>query len=118
MHYKPFKRGPGVLRDTGSQLPYRDPLAVERIVGRIRKAVQVGTAFWDWPICKAFPTWNQFHEQLAQERVDAEKEGREPHAAAAPPKLLAYQQKQIDDYGELIGTREAMGLGPQKYKKK
>ena len=85
MHYKPNKLGPGVLRDTGQVLPYRDPQAVERIVGKVRKAVQIGTGFFEWPIWKAYPTWNQFNEQLAQERADAEKEGRDPHPSAAPP---------------------------------
>lgn len=95
----PYK--PGILRpDKSAILPYRDPLFVDKVVGKIRKAVQVGTGFWEWPLWKAHPTWAQYNEQLAQERVDAEKEGREPHRAVAPPPPgLHGNDKSSMDYG-------------------
>jgi hypothetical protein len=66
-------------------IPYRDPLTVEKIVGKIRKAVQIGTAFFDWPLWRAYSTWDQYNEQLAVERAAAEKAGRAPHPSVAPP---------------------------------
>jgi hypothetical protein len=66
-------------------IPYRDPGAVERIVGKIRRAVQVGTGFYAWPLWQRYPTWHQYNQQLADEREAAEKAGRAPHPSVAPP---------------------------------
>ena len=68
-------------------MPYRDPTAVERIVGKRRKAVQIGTGFYPWPLWQAYPTWQQYNEQLANERVAQEKAER---AAKAPPYKPGY----------------------------
>jgi hypothetical protein len=113
----PYK--PGYLRDdTTVVLPYRDPTVIERLVGKKRAAVQIGTGFWEWPLWQAYPTWCQFNEQLANERTAAQKENRAAHPAASEPKLGGYEKHQRDAYGEQIGARVAMGIPPQKYKPK
>lgn len=66
-------------------IPYRDPLTIERIVGKIRKAVQLGTGFYDWPLWKRYPTWHQYNQQIADEREAAAKAARPAHRSAAPP---------------------------------
>lgn len=66
-------------------LVYRDPEAIERDVGKKRKAQQVGTSFFDWPLWQRYPSRVQFDEQLAAEREAAEKAGRPAHLAAAAP---------------------------------
>jgi hypothetical protein len=36
-------------------LPYREDAAVDKVVGKKRAAVQIGTAFWDWPLWRRYP---------------------------------------------------------------
>jgi hypothetical protein len=66
--YKPDKSLSGGITDTGVTLPYRDSTVVDTIVGKRRRAQQVGTGFYEWPLWKAYPTWNQFNELLAKDR--------------------------------------------------
>ena len=54
MHYNPVRLLDGGVRDTGANLPYRDESVVDRIVGVRRKAQQIGTAFYDWPLWQAY----------------------------------------------------------------
>jgi hypothetical protein len=49
--------------------------------------VQLGTGFYEWPIWQAYPTWQQFHIEIANEREAARKENREAHKATQPPPL-------------------------------
>ena len=49
----------------GLEMHYRDPGVIEGIVGRQKKAVQIGTGFWEWPLWKAYPTWTQWQERIA-----------------------------------------------------
>jgi hypothetical protein len=77
-------------------IPYRDPVTVEKIIGKIRKAVQVGTGFFEWPLWRAHPTWHQFHDELNAEREAAEKEGRPAHPSAAPPVRKTAPPQTID----------------------
>lgn len=82
MQYKPVKP----LRDTaGKPLPFRDPTTVERLIGKRRRAQQIGTGFYEWPLWQAHPTWHQFHDAIDAERTAAAQEGRPPHRAAADP---------------------------------
>lgn len=75
----------GKLRAGMKYLNYRDPNIIDTIVGKARRAVQIGTAFFDWPLWRAYPTWHQYDEQIAIERATAKAEGRDPHPSAAPP---------------------------------
>lgn len=59
--------GVKILQQGGENFPFRDPKAIETIVGKRRRAVQIGTGFWDWPLWTAHPTWHQVQEQLARE---------------------------------------------------
>jgi hypothetical protein len=76
--------------------------------------MQIGTGFWEWPLWRAYPTWDLFNKMLADEREQAAKERRQPHQAALPPKLNKYQEYQLRMYGELVGDRAGRGLPPQK----
>ena len=62
--------GVKILQQGGENLPFRDPKVIETIVGKRRRAVQIGTGFWDWPLWTAHPTWHQVQEQLAKESSD------------------------------------------------
>lgn len=72
--------------DGVEHLPFRDPSAIERIVGVVRKAVQLGTGFYDWPLWQRYPTWQQYNQQISDEREAAAKAGRAAHPSVAPPK--------------------------------
>ena len=78
----------------GAVMPHRDEAVVRQIIGTVRKAVQIGTAFFSWPIAQAYPTWHQFQQQIAEERVAAEKEGRLPHSAARPPGITPIERRE------------------------
>jgi hypothetical protein len=106
----------GGISNTGEQLPYRDSGVVDVIVGVKRKAVQVGTAFWNWPIWQAYPQWHQFQQQISEEREQAKKEGREPHIAAKPPGLSKREQKNVEMYGENLSYKEATGQRTTKWR--
>lgn len=103
-HYKPDHLTKGVVRDTGKQLPFREQEFVDRVVGLKRKAVQMGTGFWEWPLWRAYPTWDLFHKMLADEREQAAKEGREAHPATRLRPIDSRVQKQLDEYGDFQST--------------
>jgi hypothetical protein len=109
MYNKPGKLLSGGISDTGRTLPPREVTAVDRIIGLRRRAVQIGTSFFDWPIWKAYPTWHQYNQQIADERDQAKKEGREPHTAVVPPGLSPRERHAIEMYGEDISYKEATG---------
>lgn len=56
--------GAGTVVGTGRELGFRDPTVVETIVGKRRKAMQIGTGFFEWPLWTAFPTWHQVQGKL------------------------------------------------------
>ena len=58
----------GGIRDTGQQLPYRDPNAVDGIVGKKRNAYQVGTGFFEWPLWQHYRTWVQYLDEVASKK--------------------------------------------------
>ena len=62
MYNKPGKLLTGGVRDSGAVMPHRDETVVRQIIGTVRKAVQIGTAFFSWPIAQAYPTWHQFQQ--------------------------------------------------------
>ena len=105
MHYKPARITKGVISDTGKQLPFREQAFVDRIVGLKRKAVQMGTGFWEWPLWRAYPTWDLFNKMLAEERDDAAREGRPPHRAAAAPPLPDRRETAQLEEGTGTGTK-------------
>lgn len=70
------------------ELPYRDSAVVDTIVGKRKAggAEDSGTVDWSQcPLAKHYPTWEVFHQQLADERREAKNQGRPAHRAAAPP---------------------------------
>jgi hypothetical protein len=93
---KPQKPMSGGIIHHEPPMPHRDEGAVRAIIGVARKAVQVGTAFFDWPIWQRYPTWHQFQKSIAEEREQAEKEGREPHSACQPPGILPSERREME----------------------
>jgi hypothetical protein len=58
----------GGVVDTGLQLPHRPEYHVDAIVGKRRKAQQIGTGFYEWPLWKAHPSWDQLQHELAKKK--------------------------------------------------
>lgn len=58
----------GGIKDTGQPLPYRSDDAVDKVVGKRRRAVQLGTAFFGWPLWERYRTWTQHLDDVAQKR--------------------------------------------------
>jgi hypothetical protein len=52
-------------------LPYRAETDVDRQLNPRRKAQQIGTGFFEWPLWRAFPTWPQQLERAALARGTA-----------------------------------------------
>jgi hypothetical protein len=52
-------------------LPYRAESDVDRDLNPRRKAQQIGTGFFEWPLWRAFPTWPQHLERAALTRGTA-----------------------------------------------
>ena len=116
MYDKPGRLLKGGISDTGKPLPPREVTSVDIVLGMRRRAVQVGTAFFEWPLWKAYPSWHQFQQQISEEREAARKEGREPHIAARPPGISAREARNIEMYGEDISAKEATGQRTVKWR--
>jgi hypothetical protein len=52
-------------------MPYRADTDVDRDLNPRRKAQQIGTGFFEWPLWRAFPTWPQHLERVALARGTA-----------------------------------------------
>jgi hypothetical protein len=106
-----------MIRGTGAPLPYRDPQRIDAAVGTKRKAFQMGTAFWNWPIWQAYPTWHQFQKQISEERAAAIREGREPHISAQPPGISKQERLALEQYGDVnVTNKEATGQRTTKWR--
>lgn len=67
-------------------LTERKPADVDKILGSPRKALpQLDAGFYSWPMWRRYPTWQQYNQQLAEEREAAAKAGRAAHPSAAAP---------------------------------
>lgn len=116
MYNKPGRILKGGISDTGKPLPDREVTLVDVVLGMRRRAVQIGTAFFSWPIAQAYPTWHQFQQQIAEERQAAKEEGRDPHPASKPPGLYKREQRNIEMYGEDVSYKEATGQHTKKWR--
>jgi hypothetical protein len=52
-------------------LPFRAEADVDKDLNPRRKAQQIGTGFFEWPLWRAFPTWPQHLERVAAARGTA-----------------------------------------------
>lgn len=84
------------ITEPGLPIPYRDPAAVDRILGPRRKRITTNLELATFPLSQAYPTWNTYHQALAEERAAAVREGRKPHPAADVPGLSV---NKTDDWG-------------------
>lgn len=77
-----------IKRHALSLLQYRSEADVDRVLGARKPSPPTSHKAVDWsqcPLAQRYPQWEDYWAALAQERVDAKREGRALHPAAAPP---------------------------------